>query len=252
MTLPAPGNHSVETQRIEGVKENKLSAAHFRTLIDSAEVLATNEFGASVFRTSDGAILKLFRPCRWFSTALHCSYAKRFILAARELKSRGVPTLEPEALYWMKARNQHAVLYRPLAGQTLRRLLDGEGEIELLMSNLASFCASLHGKGVYFRGMHLNNVVVGVDGEYGLIDLSSATFSSRALGLRKRVRNFKPFVRLEPDRQTMTAYGSQRFIERYLQAAGLSDASNRILLDGLQRLDRIYHDAIPMEVGGAT
>ena len=234
----------------QGVEKRILTSAEFQGLIDSAEVVASNNLGPNVFCNPDGTIIKLFRPWKRMSSSLIRPYAKRFIVAAVELKRRGVPTLEPEALYRLTEQKQHAVRYRPLAGQTLRKLLDEGAEVEPLMSKLAGFCALLHDKGIYFRSMHLDNVVVGADGEFGLIDLTATEFSARALGIRKRMRNFKPFVRLKPDRQTMTAYGPDQFVEKYLQAAGLSKASNRILLDGLRRQDRIFCETSPAGEGG--
>ena len=53
----------------------------------------------------------------------------------------------------------------------------------------------LHEKGIYFRSMHLANVILTPDGTLGLIDISDMKTFHRPL------RNFKHVLRYEQDRQ---------------------------------------------------
>lgn len=85
----------------------------------------------------------------------------------------------------------------------------------LLAHHLGILIAELHNKGVYFRSLHLGNVVQDENGQLGLIDISDMVCSSAPLGRLKRSRNFQHLFRYERDVDNLRPYGDG-FIEGYV------------------------------------
>ena len=87
------------------------------------------------------------------------------------------------------------------------------------LPGLAAFMRRLHGAGIYFRSLHLGNVVLTPAGEYGLIDFLDMKTYSKPLSAWQVSRNF-------------------RHLERYLKRSGLADFP----LGDLKRLYRCASD----------
>ncbi len=224
-----------------------LSATQFESLINGTEVLSCDDFGENVFRAGDGKILKLFRPRRNLSSSRLSPYAKRFANAAKQLKTLHVPTIEVIKFYDIPHLKRHMIGYRSLDGDSLRTRLEDESQRDAMIGRLAVFCAELHAKGIYFRGLHLDNIIVGDDDAFGLIDLSGAQFSRGPLGPLRRARNFRPLVRETPDREAIERYGTMRFINNYLEAANLPVTQQRWILFVLPKIDPIFINVPQME-----
>jgi len=58
----------------------------------------------------------------------------------------------------------------------------------------------LHERGVYFRSLHLGNVVRTPDGRLGLIDISDVRVHRRPLGRLLRARNLRRMQRMAAER----------------------------------------------------
>jgi len=163
-------------------------------MIDGARILEQDSFGPKVYRLRDGNMLKLFRRKRLLSSALLRPHSRRFCANAIALQALGIPTLQPLHLYRLDDPNWTAVLYRPLPGDTLSQLLRDEGiswtELRL---ELARFINRLHANGVYFRSLHLGNIVRTPEGQLGLIDIADLKNRRRPLGARLVRRNREHF-----------------------------------------------------------
>ena len=92
-----------------------------------------------------------------------------------------------------------AVFYRPLVGTTLRALvqrgLDAEDE-RRLKRLFTGFAIRLHSLGIYFRSLHLGNVVLTPAGELGLIDFSDLRVYRRPLPAFLRRRNLRRMLEI--------------------------------------------------------
>jgi tRNA A-37 threonylcarbamoyl transferase component Bud32 len=148
----------------------------------------------------DGTILKLFRRKRLLSSALLFPYAQRFAHNIDALKKRGVPCPEVIATYRIASISRDAVRYTPLPGLTIRQVLKQTGENAPLRAELGTFIANLHDRGVYFRSLHLGNVILTPESKLGLIDISDMKCQRRALSESKRLRNFQHLLRYKQDR----------------------------------------------------
>ncbi|MCI0918825.1 toluene tolerance protein [Pseudomonas stutzeri] len=174
-----------------------LSDSALAALTDGAAVLEKDSHGPKVYRLADGRFLKLFRRKRLISSAALRPYSMRFCLNAERLVDRGIPTLQPLALYKLSDRLLSAVLYRPLAGKTLKEVYLDEPEAFCNhLPQLAQFIRELHRKGVYFRSLHLGNIVLTPEGALGLIDIADLTVQPRPLPKTKARRNLAHFSRL--------------------------------------------------------
>ncbi len=173
-------------------------------LTRDAALIEADAHGAKVLRLASGNYLKLFRVKRLFSSARIFSYTQRFVRNARLLAARGVPTVVVVADYDIPALERSAVCYQPLAGNTLRSIaatLDAAA-----IEQLGAFVRGLHDKGIYFRSLHLGNIVLTPDNQLGLIDISDLQVSSRPLHQRRRIRNFRHLLRVAKDRAVLAKY----------------------------------------------
>ncbi|MEE9212230.1 MAG: lipopolysaccharide kinase InaA family protein [Phycisphaeraceae bacterium] len=212
-----------------------LSHSGYEQMVQGARALAKNAWGVSVMQLVDGQWAKLFRPPRLLSSARFYPYAVRFQHAARELKKRGVRTVEVTAVWRVKGLNRHVVVYRPVDGMELRELLADAARRSRLLPALSGFIAELHRKGVYFRSLHLGNVLWCPDDVFALIDVSATRFKPRPLPPLLRARSFKRMCNYEQDRQALQSYGFTAFMRRYLDEAGLPASTQRTFLRCLRR-----------------
>ncbi len=184
-------------------------------LTGDATLIEADAHGDKVLQLANGNYLKLFRVKRLFSSARIFSYTRRFVRNARMLAARGIPTVVVVADYDIPALKRSAVCYQPLVGTTLRSIaatLDAAA-----IGQLGAFVRKLHDKGIYFRSLHLGNIVLTPDNQLGLIDISDLQVSSRPLHRRRRIRNFRHLLRIANDRAVLAKYADNL-------AAGYGDA----------------------------
>jgi len=175
---------------------SRLPQAALNQMIDGAKVLEADSYGPKVYLLQDGNILKLFRRKRIFSSALFRPYSKRFIDNAVELQRLGVPTLQVLQYYRLQAPGMTAVLYQPLPGETLRQIASKDGfSWPQALPELAALIRRLHQSGIYFRSLHLGNIVITPDNRMGLIDVADMRFLRAPLPRHLIKRNLQHFAR---------------------------------------------------------
>lgn len=169
-------------------------------LREGAEALEIDGSGEKVLRLADGTFLKLFRRKRLISSALWYPYAQRFADNARRLQALGIAAPEVLEVFRVPAISRDVVHYRPLPGQTLRFLIRQGLSVELekeLKSRYADFVDYLCSRGVYFRSLHLGNVVLMPQGGFGLIDVADMLISGRPLSRLMRARQRRIMARID-------------------------------------------------------
>src|SRR5471032_3350272 len=88
-----------------------------------------------------------------------------------------------------------AVLYKPLPGETLRQITHKPGfSWTQTLPALIELIRSLHLSGIYFRSLHLGNIVVTPDDKLGLIDVADMRFLRAPLSERLKRRNLQHFA----------------------------------------------------------
>lgn len=202
-----------------GLLSNELLTRYLAT----SEILeADPKSGIKVAKLADGNMLKFFRVKRWYSSARFFSYARSFCRNAERLSALNIPTVKVKQLFHCENSLRTAVLYEPLAGTTFMQLLKNACLTEAHVSALGKFIAHLHDLGIYFRGLHLGNIVLTPEGQLGLIDISEMTISPFGLSQHRRLRNFERFWRNREDQRTF----GERKIEVFSQS--YSVACNKI------------------------
>lgn len=174
-----------------------LSREQYETWLKTAEVLEQDGHGVKVLRLADGTFLKLFRRKSWFSKTVLFPPAKRFAANAVKLEKLGIPCPKVIQLYKLKKPYRSVVHYLPLEGETLRKMAESNrGSLATsLIKRLADFIRELHDHGVYFRSLHLGNIVLTPQGRLGLIDISDMQCTGKTLSARLRRRNMEHLFR---------------------------------------------------------
>jgi hypothetical protein len=219
----------------------RMSQAEFEALTRDATTLSADEHGSKVLRTPDGRVIKLFRRKRVISSNLFWPYAKRFERASRELAARGFAAPAVERIARVPSIGRDLVVYGHMPGVTLREALAGAVDRTPLMLALAQLLAKLHERGVYFRAAHFGNVLVQrsntENAQLALIDLSEAQFRRGPLSASQRARNFRPLTRYHEDLAAVQAFGVERLIMAYLDAARLTPEESRRFRVALSAID---------------
>ncbi len=168
-----------------------------------AEVLEADAYGEKLLRLVDGTLLKLFRRKRLLSSALYSPYAQRFADNTAALARLGI--LVPEVVDVMRIASirRDAVRYRPLPGTMLRKFAGEQcaaQPTEGLKRRFNEFVTQLHEQGIYFRSLHLGNVILTPGGELGLIDFADLRFYGRPLPGFVRARNIRRLLGIASER----------------------------------------------------
>ena len=206
-------------------KSLKISPEEFQRLCINAEILEQDEHGIKVFRLGNGDILKVFRVKNIVSSARIYSYARQFCRNAYRLQNLGVATVSIKQLFHFENSTNTAVLYDPLPGKTLWQVFAAKELNQPLLAKLGEFVARLHQKGIYFRSLHLGNIVLTPEGELGLIDISDMSIFPWELGCYRKLRNFRQMLRRQQGIKTFDINERKVFLNSYFADSQNSSCS---------------------------
>ena len=192
----------------------------FNQLCADAHVIEADGLGPKVLRLADGRFLKVFRPRRWYTSGSFYPYSERFASNAEQLRTLGIPTPQILGLYRLPDASS-AVSYSPLPGLTLRQALQSLDNSlrESLIERFGQFMAQLHERGVYFRSLHLGNVVLMDDGVFGLIDIADLRIYPSPLRNALRQRNLRHMQRYPQDRAWLFETHFEQLAKGYASVA---------------------------------
>ena len=195
-----------------------LSKTEYEEILQGGDAIERyDEHGVKVLRRADGLFLKTFRYRRRISSRRIYPEWLRFTLHAKSLARRAIPTITVQEAIRIPYLNLTGVIYRPLAGRTLRQVASS-GEFDgALAGRLGAFMARLHRQGIHFRSLHLGNVVLCPDGALGLIDISDMKTFLWPLAAGTRRRNFTHLFRYKEDVEILTEAGVSEFLSGYLK-----------------------------------
>ena len=204
----------------QGTGMQTLDYADYQVLRQGARVIEADGHGDKVLLLPNGNFLKLFRRKRVITSAALFPYARRFASNTLALRKRGIPCPQILGTYRVAEIERDVVHYAPLPGQTLRQLITGDvPPPRALLTQFARFVAQLHERGVYFRSLHLGNVVMTPQNELGLIDIADLRTYPWVLRKSLCLRNFQHMLRYEEDRQWLLQDGGVPFLEAYARHA---------------------------------
>lgn len=199
----------------------RIDATQLDALLQGAQTIEEDGLGIKVARLSEGDFLKLYRRKRLLSSDLWDLPAQRFADNARGLLRLGITAPNVLDVLLINERRLSAVRYQPLPGDTLRnqlRQLDTAARAALVRQ-FGAFLGQLHQLGVYFRSLHLGNVLLLPDGNLGLIDLSDMKLESHPLAPWKRRRNLQHILRYAEDIDWLTQQHLDSWLEGYANSA---------------------------------
>lgn len=202
------------------MKVQNLKPAAFEQLCSNAHVIEADGLGPKVLRLEDGSFLKLFRPRRWYTSGSFNPYSERFASNSEQLRTLGIPTPHILGLYRLNDASS-AVRYTPLPGLTLRQALQSLDSSlrESLVERFGRFMAQLHERGVYFRSLHLGNVLLMDDGEFALIDVADLRIYPSSLRYALRQRNLRHMQRYPQDRNWLFETHFEQLVKGYASVA---------------------------------
>jgi serine/threonine protein kinase len=108
------------------------------------------------------------------------------------------------------------------------RSLAKKGNLAVIQQ-VAKVVADLHQKGVFFRSIHLENLLYQSDDKFALIDLAGVRFKSSALSTLLRYRNLRHLLGEVDDRELWQAFGVDNFLKLYFKHAQLSEAAEKVI-----------------------
>lgn len=188
-----------------------------------AQVIEADHSGPKVLKLADGSFLKVFRRRRWYTSGSFLPYAERFTTNTRQLLSMGISA--PAVIdNYRFADLSSAVHYTPLPGFTVRQELasmDDPIERASLIKSLGAFLALLHERGVYFRSLHLGNVLIMEHGQFGLIDVADMRLFPSPLRRALRRRNQHHMRRYTEDRNWLFSEHLNDLLAGYASLAGI-------------------------------
>jgi tRNA A-37 threonylcarbamoyl transferase component Bud32 len=193
-----------------------LTDEYLQEIYREGKVIELDERGPKVIRLPNGDFLKIFRTRRLFSGARIYSHARRFYRNAERLKALQIPTVAAKSLHHLTHSGGTAIIYQPLAGQTLRQLIATDlSRLTQLAYELGTFLATLHDKGIHFHSLHSGNILLTPEEKFGLIDISDMSIYSWSLMCSTRIRSFVRFGKYREEMAVLNTQFWQKVMHGY-------------------------------------
>lgn len=178
----------------------------YLALSKNGTVIEADGFGDKVILLNDSSYLKLFRRKNRISSAALYPYAQRFADNAKKLEALNIPCPKIIRVFHVPELERDVVHYQALPGHTLRQLREEQMDYPKdLQKQFLMFVRRIHQLGVFFRSMHLGNVVLSPDGRLGLIDIADLKVQRRPLNRWQVQRNLRHIMRYPEDAEWLSA-----------------------------------------------
>lgn len=218
----------------------RLTVSELRQFVSENEVLYGHPERPGLMLTPDNRIVKSFYQRKLISTSTFIPQAKRFAANAEKLRERNIVAPIVEDVIYCRELSVHMVVYKRIDGVDLRELCRA-GHTNCL-SSLAGYLAHIHDRGVYFRAVHLGNLLKRNDDGFAILDIADLTTRSRPLGPLQRARNLAHLINTTDDRRFFEDYGIDNFFTEYLGHCDLSSWRRWILK---RRFSIALSEAVP-------
>jgi hypothetical protein len=200
-------------------------------LCADGKVFEQDHRGIKVIQLASGDFLKIFRVRNRFGGTRVYSHARRFFRNAARLTDLSIPTVEVKTLYTLQKKGHDAVLYQPLAGVSIRDLVQDDSKRMLQTAQtFGAFLARLHAKGIHFHSLHTGNILLLPNDNFGLIDISDMTIYPWRLTCYSRLRSFKRLCKYQEDMRVLGGDYWQEMLSAYLNASRVSETCRQHLL----------------------
>lgn len=193
-----------------------LNKQELQQFVKNHKVIYGTEQQPGLMLTSNNEIVKAFYRRKRFSMSTFFPQAKRFVANCRKLLERNVCGPIAREIIYCPEIPVYMVVYERLEGQDLRELCAETGSD--CLGILPDYLAFLHSKGIYFRAIHLGNVLCSTD-DLAIIDISDLRAFNSSLGVFQRARNLAHLLNAEDDKAYFDSYGVSQFVLKYERCA---------------------------------
>ena len=205
----------------------RLSRDEFQRFVAQNQVLIGSPERPGLMLTSKQEIVKFFYRRKFISTSLFVPQAERFHANSIKLKQIGLAAPDVSEVYFCPDIPVHMVVYQYLKGADFRELCTKNNS--QCIDRLPSYIAMLHETGVYFRAIHLGNVLQLDDDDLALVDITDLTVRSNQVTIFERARNIAHLFNSSEDKLFLADYGLRRFLDSYYLSAKLTAGKIRRL-----------------------
>lgn len=170
-----------------------VTAQQLENWLANGKVLEKDGRGPKVVALDSGLFLKIFHTRRHPILARLQPAARRFAENAERLRLAGIAVPRVVETFWLdRQAGLSGCLYEPLPGLSVEQVYTTAPQQSLqLLDSLARFIHRLHQQGIYFRSLHLGNILQLPNGDYGLIDVLDLRQKRRPLNSWQVRRNFQ-------------------------------------------------------------
>jgi len=170
-----------------------VTAQELESWLASGKILEKDGRGPKVVALCNGLFLKIFHTRRHPLLARMQPAARRFAKNSEILLALGVAAPRVVELFWIdRDLGISGCLYEPLPGLSLEQIFTHNPSQGIhLLGSMTAFIRQLHRKGIYFRSLHLGNILQLPNGDFGLIDILDLQHKRRPLNNWQIKRNFQ-------------------------------------------------------------
>tara|TARA_R110002072_G_scaffold173230_2_gene327842 strand:- start:10569 stop:12176 length:1608 start_codon:yes stop_codon:yes gene_type:complete len=214
--------------------KNTITNNKFQKIIEKSQVIKKNKHGPKLLLNQEHYI-KIFYKKSGMSSTKFKSYADKFIINSIKLQKLNISTIKPEKVFYIKNHNHprdpHFITYKSIPGQDLRNIITNNNSINIednhdLILRFIEELVTLHQKGVFFRSLHLGNILLEANSKnLALIDIADVRFKklNKPLGFNKSLRNIKHIFNDPNDFQVWLNFGHNKFIDIYSEYRNVSN-----------------------------
>ena len=162
-------------------------------------------------------IIKIFNVRGYLSSGFFNTYASRIIKNSIRLKEHEIPSIEiTNELAFQYNNRLSGVSYKYIPGKTYRDL--GNKITKEMITDLAKYISIIHKKGIYFRAMHLGNILLH-NKKLFLIDIAKIHFYPWPLFIFTRARAFRRMIKYQDDIKNFGLINYKNLISEYMNSS---------------------------------
>jgi hypothetical protein len=196
-----------------------VSPQEFEHWQQKGRVIEKDARGPKVIILEDGTFLKIFHTRRHPFLARLQPAAKRFTQNTEHLRQLGIDAPRVVESFWIdKSIGLSGCRYQPLEGESVEHIYRrADSTLSELLVPLASFMRELHFHGIYFRSLHLGNIIRRPDGAFGLIDVLDLQLKRAPLSqglVRRNLQHLRDYL----DRRRLSDFPIDELMTRYEEA----------------------------------
>ncbi len=203
-----------------------LADMDYLKLTEGAKLVKRTRTKIRLLLSPQNKIIKHIYRRRFLSTSTLWPYAGRFIKNARQLQSKNISVPTIHEVYYYPKLNSDIIVYDYVEGPTLHEIASNNDFS--FFPKFINYIAQLHKTGIYFKDLHLSNIVFKNDA-FTLLDLETIHCKRRPLKISERAKNLAYLFSIKEHTHYYQNYGTNRFIHEYLESSQLSERAQKRL-----------------------